>query len=88
MSQLPSPNISWSGPTGSPDYPPIMLGIILLAIIGVASAVFPIVEYIMSILLIIMAAVVVLAITVHILRERRLDRDAFYGPITEEKEVS
>lgn len=82
-----NPNsISWEGPTDSPDYPILMAGAVGLCLLGFASSVIPYFDIIMIGVVVTAGLVAVYRIVAHICRERRLDHEALYGPITEEEE--
>lgn len=84
MNNFPS---NW-GPQYSPEYKPIMYFLVGLCFLGLASSLFPIVETIITSLLILCAIAFAVWFALYIRRERKLDWEAMYGPTTKEEKVS
>lgn len=78
-------SINWSGPDSGPEFKFLMLGIVLLCASGMLSSIFPIVEIVMISLLILAGVTATIMLVRHVLKERRLDWEAFYGPLDEEE---
>lgn len=75
------------GPSHSPDYQPLMGLIVAVVVMGFLSAIFPIVELILSIIVIIGLISTAVGLIWYYARERKLDHEAFYGHISERDEL-
>lgn len=79
-------SIHRTGPTGSPDYPPIMGGLGLLALLGLAGSLWPVVAHLVGVGLGVLIAAALLALGARIglrrLREYREDQaDTTYAAV-------
>lgn len=81
-----SNNINW-GQRPNWEFALIMIGIFVVCLVGFLSAIFPIFEAVITTILIGLAGCLAFGVGCHVLYQRYLDWDAFYGPLpVEEKE--
>lgn len=73
--------------TKSFDFKLVMIGGSILCFIALLSSIFPLIDVIMTILLILVAITAVGIIIGRFLKDRRLDYEAFYGPIDPDEEI-
>jgi hypothetical protein len=59
----------------------IMIGIVAACAAGFLTSIFPIFGTVMILLLVAIGLAVIIGVVRHVLRERRLDWEAFYGPL-------
>jgi hypothetical protein len=68
------------------EYAWLMIGIVGIPTIGFLTSIFPTVEFVITLLLICAGVAAIIVGIAHIRKERRLDWEAFYGPLPIEKD--
>jgi purine-cytosine permease-like protein len=80
-----SNNINW-GNRPNNEFNWIMVGIVGVCLIGFLCSIFTEVENVITKLLVCIGVGAIIWLVAHYLRERRLDWEAFYGPLDEKDE--